>query len=111
MTKEPGQYPYITLRVNLDTKDDWKKLRNVKNDDKGSKGKNFRKTNYNLTILVIRNDGLCFDMRHTRSVLPEQDKGYGLTIQRLDLFRENVVVRDRLRAYGPRAQDRGVRRR
>ena len=70
MVKEAGQYPYITLRVSLETKSDWKALRHVNNvdeaGDKGFKGKKFGKTTYNLTILVIRNDGHCLDMRHTR---------------------------------------------
>ena len=75
MVKEPGQYPYITLRVELGPKDlryDWKALRHVKNvdgDGKGPRGKAFSKTAYNLTILVIRNDGHCLDMRHTNAWL------------------------------------------
>ena len=57
--------------MELGTRSDWKSLRSVKNvddNDKGPKSKKYGKTNYNLTILIIRNDGHCFDMRHTRWV-------------------------------------------
>lgn len=91
MVKEPGQYPQLVIRVSLTTKNDWKQFQNVQNardrdDDQTSSNVVRRrsarravgKSNYNLTILTIRSDGTCFDMRHTKcvccisSLLPDQ---------------------------------------